>query len=257
LLPALDRIVEAHQVGTRYGIRADSSDSLLYAGMPGYSLTWMDARVGGVGVTPRIGKPVEVNALWINALGTVAALRGTEPGPAFELATQSFRRVFPAPTGWLYDVVDAPYSDGDCSTADPALRPNQLLAYALPYAPLHGQRPPRAIDTDLLTSLGLRTISPHDPAYLGRHRGDGAARDHAYHQGTVWPWLIGPYVDAQPDGGQPVEALLTGLVAHLSEYGLGSISETADGDQPHAASGCPFQAWSVAETLRVRRAASA
>ncbi|HKT03037.1 MAG TPA: amylo-alpha-1,6-glucosidase [Rugosimonospora sp.] len=251
LLPALSGIVKAHVDGTRYGIRVDSQDYLLYAGMPGYALTWMDARVDGVGVTPRIGKPVEVNALWINALGVIGELSGSGGGSMFQSATESFRSVFPAPTGWLYDVVDA-------AARDAALRPNQLFAYALPYAPLRGQRPSAAIDANLLTPLGLRSLSPTEPGYRGRHRGGSAARDHAYHQGTVWPWLIGPYVDALHASGRAATGdLFAGLAAHLSEYGLGSVSETADGDRPHGPTGCPFQAWSVAETLRARRSAGA
>jgi predicted glycogen debranching enzyme len=247
LLPALDGIVKAHVDGTRFGIKVDSGDYLLSAGMPGYALTWMDARVDGVGVTPRIGKPVEVNALWINALGVIGQLRGNDGGELFRRATESFRSVFPAPTGWLYDVVQR--------QTDAALRPNQLLAYALPYAPLYGQRHSSAVDANLLTPLGLRSLSPTEPSYRGRHRGGGAARDHAYHQGTVWPWLIGPYADSLRASGRPAgDSLFAGLSAHLAEFGLGSISETADGDRPHGATGCPFQAWSVAEMLRTRRA---
>jgi predicted glycogen debranching enzyme len=252
LVPALDAIVAAHLRGARYGIHADPADGLLTQGAPGYALTWMDARVDGVGVTPRIGKPVEVNALWVNALRVVGALRsriGLDPGPAGEVAArvaEAFRRRFRTPEGWLYDVVDGPGG-----SADAALRPNQLLAYALPYGPLRGEPVPDAVGAALLTPLGLRTLAPGSPGYAGRHRGGPAERDAAYHQGTVWPWLIGPYVDARRAAGQPVEGVIEALVAHLHEYGLGSVSETADGDPPHAATGCPFQAWSVAELLRV------
>ncbi len=248
LLPALEGIVAAHGRGTRYGIRVDPTDSLLTQGSPGYALTWMDARVAGVPVTPRMGKPVEVNALWINALTVLAELRGRvglDPTPAraqAERATASFRRRYPAPEGGLFDVVDP---------SDPEPRPNQLIAYRLPHGPLHGRPVPTALDA-LLTPLGLRTLAPDRPGYRGRHRGDPAGRDAAYHQGTVWPWLLGAYVDARHAAGQPVRGLLTGLTAHLREYGLGSVSETADGDPPHAATGCPFQAWSVAEVLRTR-----
>jgi glycogen debranching enzyme len=135
---------------------------------------------------------------------------------------------------------------------DGSLRPNQLLAVSLPHAPLSERT---VVDScaPLLTSLGLRSLAPGEPGYVGRHRGDQATRDRAYHQGTVWPWLIGPYADAALKTGTPVDGLLDGLEAHLAEWGLGSVSETADGDAPHAASGCPFQAWSVAETLRARR----
>jgi len=143
---------------------------------------------------------------------------------------------FTAGAGRLRDTLD-----------DTALRPNQLLAYALPRGPLVGQRPAPAVGAALLTPLGPRSLAPEDPAYRGEHRGGPAERDRAYHQGTVWPWLIGPYADAVGT------ASFAGLEAHLGEYGIGSVSETADGDPPHRATGCPFQAWSVAEMLRVRR----
>jgi len=249
--PALAGVVAAHVEGTRYGIRVDRTDSLLTQGLPGYALTWMDARIDGVGVTPRLGKPVEVNALWINALGTVCALaaRTGEPDARVrdlaEAATASFRRRYPAPRGWLYDVVDTP--DG---TDDPALRPNQYLAYALPYGPLRGQVPPAPAGAALLTPLGLRSLAPDDPAYVPVHSGDPAGRDRGYHQGTVWPWLVGPYAAARHAAGLPTDGLLDGLAAHLGEAGLGSVSETADGQAPHRPTGCPFQAWSVAQTLQ-------
>jgi predicted glycogen debranching enzyme len=207
----------------------------------------MDARVNGVPVTPRLGKPVEVNALWINALDVLAGLRdkaGTDPSPVRAeqaRATGSFHRRYPGPDGYLLDVLDP--DDG-------RLRPNQLLAYSLPGAPLHGRPVPAALHP-LLTPLGLRTLPPDASGYQGRHRGDPASRDEAYHEGTVWPWLIGPYADALRASGRPTGDLLTGLTAHLREYGLGSVSETADGDPPHGATGCPFQAWSVAEVLRL------
>ena len=163
---------------------------------------------------------------------------------------RSFQERFPSPHGWLYDTVDGPAGD------DPALRPNQLLAYGLPHAPLRGSGDPTAVHAvarSLLTPLGLRTLAPDSLEYEGRHRGDPAARDRAYHQGTAWPWLIGPFVDAATRSGFDVDGVLDGLEAHLGEWGIGSVSETADGDPPHAATGCPFQAWSVAELLRARR----
>jgi predicted glycogen debranching enzyme len=252
LLPALMSIRDAHTAGTKYCIRVDPADGLLSAGVPGEALTWMDARVNGAGVTPRIGKPVEVNALWANALRVITGVRervGADPSAVraqADATAEAFRRRYPAPSGWLYDVVDGPGGDDD------ALRPNQLLAYALPHAPLRGASPPAAIDA-LLTPLGLRTLAPGDPAYLGRHRGGPVGRDSAYHQGTAWPWLIGQYRDAHAAAGGAVSIDLEGLVAHLGDYGLGSVSETADGDAPHGATGCPFQAWSVAELLRARR----
>jgi predicted glycogen debranching enzyme len=248
LLPALESVRDAHERGTRYGIRVDSADSLLAQGQPGYALTWMDARVAGVPVTPRVGKPVEVNALWINALAVLAGLReqagvdATTVRAQAARATGAFLRRYRGPNGGLLDVVDPD---------DPAPRPNQLLAYRLPHGPLRGRPVPACIDA-LVTPLGLRTLAPGAPGYRGRHRGDPAARDAAYHQGTVWPWLTGAYVDARRAAGQRTEGMLTGLTAHLREYGIGSVSETADGDPPYGATGCPFQAWSVAEVLRTR-----
>jgi predicted glycogen debranching enzyme len=253
VLDGLDGVIAAHVRGTRYGIVVDPADGLLRQGVEGHALTWMDAVVDGRAVTPRRGKAVELNALWVNGLTALAGLRtqcGRDPSDLEGLrdrATVSMRRRFPAPPGWLYDVVDGP--DGD----DPRCRPNQLLAYGLPYAPLRGTDPGpvRAAARALLTPLGPRTLARDDPGYRGGHRGDPAERDRAYHQGTVWPWLIGPFADAAAAVGLPTDGLLDGLVAHLGEWGLGSVSETADGDAPHAATGCPFQAWSVAELLRL------
>jgi predicted glycogen debranching enzyme len=244
LLPALDRIIEAHTAGTRYGIRVDPADGLLAQGAPGEALTWMDARIGGVPVTPRAGKAVEINALWVNALAAVATLHEhTGGGPADglrarQIATrEAFRRAFSG----LPDLL-----------GDNSFRPNQLFAYSLPYPPLDPDAAAlRAVGARLLTPLGLRSLAPGEPGYQGAHRGDPAARDRAYHQGTVWPWLIGPYADACHRAGLPTDGLLDGLLVHLHEWGLGSVSETADGDPPHAATGCPFQAWSVAELLRL------
>jgi predicted glycogen debranching enzyme len=242
LAPRLREIIDAHVRGTRYGIRVDPADGLLEQGATGVALTWMDARVEGVPVTPRAGKAVEVNALWINALAVVAQLLG-QPDDVARLersARAAFRETF-VRGGRCLDVVgDAP------------LRPNQLLAVSLPHAPL-GERSVVESCAPLLTPLGLRSLAPDDPMYVGRHRGGPAERDRAYHNGTVWPWLIGPYVEAALKTGVPVEAAFAGIDGHLAEWGLGSISETADGDAPHRATGCPFQAWSVAEALRSRR----
>ncbi|MEV4138730.1 amylo-alpha-1,6-glucosidase [Dactylosporangium sp. NPDC049742] len=260
ILPGLEQVVAAHVAGTRYGIRVDPADGLVTQGAPGVALTWMDARVDGVPVTPRAGKPVEVNALWINGLAAVAGLKERLGGDATglrrlrEQATVSFGARFriPDPAGGqdaapLFDVVDGPGGD------DPSTRPNQLLAWSLPHAPLRGTPVPVRL-SDLLTPLGPRSLAADDPAFTGAHRGSPGDRDRAYHQGTVWPWLIGPYVDAvrHAPGGDDRE-LLAGIEAHLYEWGVGSVSETADGQAPHRATGCPFQAWSVAESLRVRR----
>jgi predicted glycogen debranching enzyme len=256
LAPALDDVLRAHLVGTRYGIRVDPADSLLTQGADGCALTWMDARVDGRPITQRRGKAVEINALWINALGTIADIwkaagrDATTVVQRREAAVTSFRRRFPNPVSGLYDVVDGVDGvDGD----DAALRPNQLLAYSLPYAPLRGETPAAVIGQKLMSPLGLRTLSPDDPGYQPHHRGSPEQRDAAYHQGTVWPWLLGPRRDALAAAGQPAEtcrAVFGAIPGHLGEAGLGSVSETAEGRPPHLASGCPFQAWSVAETLR-------
>lgn len=251
LLPALTGIYEWHVLGTRYGIRADPIDGLLRQGAPGEALTWMDARVDGEPVTQRAGKAVEINALWCNGLAVLAhlsTLTGTDPTPFDRhraTAVTSFRSRFPMPGGWLCDTLEP--DDG-------ALRPNQLLAYSLPYAPMEADAVIiRRIADALLTPLGPRSLSAGDPAFRPRHRGTMAERDRAYHQGTVWPWLIGPLADAMRAAGLPTVGIFDGLRAHLSEWGLGSVSETAEGGAPHIATGCPFQAWSVAEFIRVSR----
>jgi predicted glycogen debranching enzyme len=258
----LDQIIDWHRRGTRFGLRIDPADGLLTQGADGYALTWMDAVIHSGPVTQRRGKAVELNALWINGLRGLAELHrrlGQDPTELLAhgaTATESFRRRFPAPRGWLYDVVDAPVAGEPVqSAADASLRPNQLLAYGLPYAPMRGTDPGpvRAAADSLLTPLGLRSLAPAEVDFHPRHRGDPASRDRAYHQGTVWPWLIGPYADAARAVGLPTDGLLDGLVAHLGEWGVGSVSETADGEAPHDATGCPFQAWSVAEMLRIYR----
>lgn len=261
VLPGLEQVITAHVAGTRYGIRVDPDDGLVTQGAPGVALTWMDARVEGIPVTPRVGKPVEVNALWVNGLAAVARLKERLGGDAAglhrlrERATASFGsrfRMSPVASsvresGGLFDVVDGP--DGD----DPSTRPNQLLAWSLPHAPLRGTPVPDVLFS-LFTPLGPRSLAAADPAFTGAHRGSPGDRDRAYHQGTVWPWLLGPYVDAVRHGpSEDHRGLLAGIEAHLWEWGVGSVSETADGQAPHRATGCPFQAWSVAESLRVRR----
>ena len=255
LVEPLGLIVAHHLKGTRYGIRIDPADGLLTQGADGYALTWMDAVVHGVPVTPRRGKAVELTALWVNGLAGLGRLRSLigrareDLDALREQATASFARRFVSPEGWLYDVVDGPAGD------DAALRPNQLLAFGLPFGPLRGSSEVApgavaAVSGSLLTPLGLRTLSPKDPAYRGQHRGDPAARDHAYHQGTVWPWLIGPYADAAEATGGATDDIFDELLLHIGDWGVGSVSETADGDAPHEPTGCPFQAWSVAELLR-------
>ena len=253
LEPALGEIVSHHLEGTRFGIGADPDDGLLRQGADGLALTWMDARIDGVPVTPRAGKPVEVNALWIAALATAGRLTRNETWAALAAAAKrSFARRFVRPDGCgLFDMVDGPTGD------NASVRPNQLLSVSLPDGPLGGGPAARSVvdasRAALLTPLGLRSLSPGDPAYRPHHHGSVAERDAAYHEGTVWPWLIGPYIDAALQVGVPVTGILDGLDAHLTEWGMGSISETANGAAPHTATGCPFQAWSVAEVLRVLR----
>ena len=253
----LDEILHRHVEGTRHGIGVDPLDGLLAGAEAGVALTWMDARVdGSTPVTPRHGKPVEVNALWINGLTAMATLLprvGIDDGPwrnAYARALDSFARFARVDGAGLIDVLDGDDADGG------TLRPNQLFAVSLPNAPVRDAAAVRAVVqavAPLVTPLGLRTLGPNDAAYVGRHRGDRGARDRAYHQGTVWPWLIGPYIDACRRADIPTIGVLDGLERHLADWGLGSLSETADGDAPHGATGCPFQAWSVAEVLRVRR----
>jgi predicted glycogen debranching enzyme len=253
LVAEVRAIVDHHVAGTRFGIRVDPADGLLTQGADGWALTWMDARVDGRPVTPRRGKAVEVNALWINGLaGTAALLRrvGAADDGIERLESQartSFAARFAgAGRAGLADVVDGP--DGD----DWTLRPNQLLAVSLPHAPSSDPGVLRAV-APLVTSLGLRSLPASDPRYRSHHRGNPTERDEAYHQGTVWPWLLGPYVEAVARTGGPTVGVLDGLEAHLADWGLGSVSETADAAPPHAATGCPFQAWSVAELIRARQ----
>jgi predicted glycogen debranching enzyme len=212
--------------------------------------------VNGIGVTARIGKVVEVNALWLQTLRTARLARAARGADGDDLsrleqrALSSFACRFPASGGGLLDVLDGP--DG----AETVVRPNQLIAVGLAPALRDAEMALGVVqqaNEQLLTPLGLRSQAPGSPGYHGLHRGGPSERDSAYHTGTVWPWLIGPYVDAALKVGQPVDGVLDGLVGHLAEFGIGSVSETADGDAPHGATGCPFQAWSVAELLRAYR----
>jgi predicted glycogen debranching enzyme len=256
IYPTLEEIVAAHVRGTRYGIAADPGDGLLRAGGPGVALTWMDARVDGVPVTPRAGKPVEVNALWLNALRAMAgfARRLGRDAAAYDRlarhAAAGFVRFWNADAGYCFDVLDGPRGD------DPALRPNQLLAVALPESALTPSQQRAVVDAcarRLLTSHGLRTLAPDEPGYAGRCRGDIRARDRAYHQGTAWAWLLGPFAIAhfKVHGDRAAaRAYLEPIAHHLGAHGLGSVAEIFDGDPPHAPAGCIAQAWSVAEVLR-------
>jgi len=260
LRAAVEAILDGHARGTRYGIAMDS-DGLLRAGVPGQQLTWMDAKVGDWVVTPRIGKPVEIQALWYNAL-RIAGGWNPRWAAAAVAALAGFRRVFPdAQSGGLVDVADAGHVAG---AMDRAIRPNQIFAVGgLPFALLEGKEAEavlRLVAMELLTPLGLRTLSPADPAYRPHYGGSPLQRDGAYHQGTVWPWLIGPFVqawlrvhgDTAQTRAEAREKFLAPLLAHLRVAGLGHVSEVADGDWPHTPGGCPFQAWSLGEMIRVR-----
>ncbi len=260
LFPALQGIVRWHIKGTRHNIHIDPADSLLYAGEPGTQLTWMDAKYDDQVVTPRIGKPVEVNALWYNALNTMAdfAAELGETAAAKQYDTQahrvrvSFDRFWNQQLGCCYDVLDGPEG------AEAHVRPNQLLAVSLPHSPLSRERQKAIVnicENLLLTPYGLRSLAPDDAAYLGTYTGATQQRDGAYHQGTVWAWLLGPFVEAHyrvyRDKARAYAYLAPLLEQHLADYGLGSVSEVLDGNRPFTARGCPWQAWSVAELLRV------
>lgn len=263
LWPVLKDIIDWHRKGTRYSIKVDPADGLLAGGEPGVQLTWMDAIVDGRVITPRIGKPVEVNALWYNALramqrfAAALSLPGDEYARLADTAAQGFERFWNPGTGYCYDVLDGP--DG----GDPTLRPNQLLAVSLPEPLLDTDRRHAIVDVcarHLLTSRGLRSLTPEDPAFVGFYPGDQAHRDGAYHQGTVWGWLIGPFVDAvlRVHGDTAAASrLLDPFADHLAAAGLGTVSEVFDGAAPFAPQGCIAQAWSVGELLRVSAALSA
>ena len=261
LIAAIESILTGYAAGTRFGIRQDE-DGLLACGVPGVQLTWMDARVGDWVVTPRIGKPVEVNALWLNALH-IGAQFNPRWQDEFIRAAAAFRsRFWNQQRGCLIDVIDCDHIPG---RDDSTFRPNQIFAVGgLPLNLL-----PRAlaaqvvakVEASLLTSLGLRTLAPAEPGYAPHYMGGVLERDGRYHQGTVWPWLMGPFVEAwvrvrgntKAAKEEARQRFLAPLLSHLNESGLGHISEIADADTPHAPQGCPFQAWSVGELLRLER----
>ncbi len=259
IVAAITAIVDGYAAGTRHGIRADA-DGLLACGERGLQLTWMDAKIGDEVVTPRIGKPVEIQALWINALAIAG--RSAEARRAIE----TFRtRFWDAEHGQLFDVVDCDHVSG---TVDPSCRPNQIFAIGgLPRAILDGDRARAVVDTverELWTPAGPRSLAPGDPHYVGRYGGSPGERDRSYHQGPVWPWLAGAFVEAwiRVRGGtaqakqQAKHRFFEPLRERLAIAGLGHISEICDGDAPHRPVGCPFQAWSVAELLRIEELVS-
>ena len=260
LYPVLKEIVAWHMSGTRYQIQVDD-DGLLFSGEAGVQLTWMDAKVGDWVVTPRHGKPVEIQALWYNALRVMEELaeRFGDPnaqqqyGATADKARASFNELFwNDDSGCLYDVVNA-------EVRDASIRPNQVIAISLRHTMLSTERAAsilRVVERELLTPCGLRTLSPSDPHYIGRYEGGPAARDAAYHQGTVWPWLMGPYLTAYAktfgaQAGRTFAATwLKNFAPQLHEACVGQVSEIFDADAPHTARGCAAQAWSVAELLR-------
>jgi len=252
VFPILADIVEWHVSGTRYGICADPKDALLRAGVPGVQLTWMDAKLGDWVVTPRIGKPVEINALWHNALRTMTAFAEALGRPAqtyrdlAERVQASFARFVNPRAGGLYDVLDGPSGD------DGAIRPNQILAVSLPHSPLSPDVQAQVVNLcgqRLLTSYGLRSLSPDDPDYQPHYGGDPRHRDGAYHQGTVWAWLLGHFALAEYRvfrDADLAQARLSAIRDHLFDAGLGTVSEIFDAAPPHLPGGAPSQAWSVA-----------
>ena len=255
LLPVVDRIIDAHRAGTRHGIRIDPSDGLLDQGESGLQLTWMDARIGETVVTPRAGKAVELNGLlhsalrWRSRFGRHLDLGDHGATDDADRIRSSFEKFWMADHGHLADVVDGPHG------FDGTLRPNQLLATGCAHPPVVGDRAASVLATcesALLTPTGLRTLAPDDPRYQPRYGGNQATRDAAYHMGTSWPWLLGPYcrthwrVHRSPAA---LRAILAPMVSELSRRCLGGIAEVHDGDAPHSPGGCLSQAWSVAETL--------
>jgi predicted glycogen debranching enzyme len=263
LLPTMVDIVDQHLRGTKFNIHVDDTDGLLVQGQEGYQLTWMDAKMGDWIVTPRRGKAVEINALWYNALCLLGDwLRETDEATAAthyeghaKRARKSFNeRFWYAEGGYLYDVIDC---NGEKDTYDRSCRPNQIFAISLDHPILDQERWASVVDLaekKLLTPVGLRSLSPDDPDYKPIYGGDLRSRDGAYHQGTVWAWLIGPFIDAwlkvHPGDKSGARKFLEVFSIHLSDDGLGTISEVFDAREPHMAGGCIAQAWSVAEVLR-------
>jgi predicted glycogen debranching enzyme len=260
ILPKLLEIIEHHRHGTRFDIAVDERDGLLRQGREGYQLTWMDAKVDDWVVTPRRGKAVEINALWYNALRLLEGWVRDEQGESAakslgEYAEQAYysfnRRFWYDEGGYLYDVIDGPHGN------DSACRPNQILAISLHHPILDPSRWEAVINIvhqHLLTPVGLRSLSPGQPDYKSKYFGDLRDRDAAYHQGTVWPWLIGPFIDAwlcqYPDDRAKARSFLEGFIPHLGEGCLGTVSEIFDAEPPYTLRGCVAQAWSVAELLR-------
>jgi predicted glycogen debranching enzyme len=263
LFPTLRDCIEWHLRGTRFGIQADAQDGLLRGGNPQTQLTWMDAKVGEICFTPRFGKPVEIQALWYNALRVTSALAARAGDDATKVLCDEWSAKVEAnfalqfwngAGGYLYDWID-----GD--SKNDQVRPNQIFAVSLPHRLLSAEQEKSVVavvQRELLTPHGLRSLSPNDAQYRGIYLGDQWQRDSGYHQGTVWGWPIGGFFSAylqvnghSDEARQQVRNWMQPLIEHLDEAGLNSISEIFDGDAPHTPRGCPQQAWSVAEVLRV------
>jgi predicted glycogen debranching enzyme len=260
LYDAVGAIVEGYARGTRHGITL-APDGLIASGGPGVQLTWMDAKIGDWVVTPRTGKAVEIQALWLNALD-VAAAASPRWAALLKRGLASFReRFWNESRGCLYDVVDVDHRAG---AVDATLRPNQIFAVGgLPLPLIGGEQALRVVDcveASLWTPLGLRSLAPSEPGYSARYQGGVFDRDSTYHQGTVWPWLIGPFVEAWlrvRGSGEDARAeaerrFVAPLLAHLESAGVGHVSEICDAEAPHTARGAPFQAWSLGELLRLK-----
>lgn len=256
LFPKLGEIIDAHIQGTRYQIKVDPQDGLLYAGQEGVQLTWMDAKIGDWVVTARIGKPIEVNALWYNALRTMSEFAQylQKPSQQYDqlakVTLQGFQRYWNSAKGYCFDILDSPSGNDD------SLRPNQIFAVSLPNSPLTPEQQRKVVEVcgqNLLTSYGLRSLVADDPQYEGFYGGDPYHRDKAYHQGSVWAWLMGPFVLAHLNVFQDpalARQFLEPIKHHITNAGLGSISEIFNGDLPIEPKACIAQAWSVAEVLR-------
>jgi predicted glycogen debranching enzyme len=255
IFPALCEIIAAYMRGTRYNIHLDRADGLLYAGQDGVQLTWMDAKVGDLVVTPRIGKPVEINALWLNALVAMKEFANELGSPADDFqqsageAIKGFERFWNASAGLCFDVLDGP--DGN----DASLRPNQIFTVALPESPFDPERQRAVVDAvgrHLQASPGLRTLAPDDPHYKGTYAGNQEERDGAYHEGTVWGWLLGPFVKAHlrvHNDPRAAASFLAPMSHHMQTHGLGTVGEIFDADPPFQPRGCIAQAWTVGGIL--------
>ncbi len=257
LFPILAKIVSAHVKGTRYNIHVDPADGLLYGGGPGVQLTWMDAKVGDWVVTPRTGKPIEINALWINALESMVQFARRLGSSAdlyvqlLEKAESGFGKFWNARRNCCFDVLDSPGIGSDCT-----MRPNQIFAVSLSASLLSVEQQKAVVDaceSQLLTPFGLRSLAPHEPGYTGAYSGGPRERDAAYHQGTVWGWLLGPFALAHYrvyKDRTTARGFLEPLAASIDSHGLGTLAEIFDGDAPHRPRGCIAQAWTVGELLR-------